>query len=135
MKTKVIRAPRKPAAGKLAPLIAGEFSDDVPPFPRPKRYLAVLFPTGVIERRRQARRNNTADGINGANPFAGGTANNTTGVNTPKSGFDRVKLRGGGVPERRITSTGGAQTPRTANGSPDSTAFHIPNDERRPLLK
>ncbi|GAA5965562.1 hypothetical protein JCM3765_007381 [Sporobolomyces pararoseus] len=112
MKTKVIRAPRKPAAGKLAPLIAG-----------------------VIERRRQARRNNTADGTNGTNPFALDTANNTTGVNTPKSGFDKVKLRGGGVPERRITSTGGAQTPRTANGSPDSTAFYVPNDERRPLLK
>ncbi|GAA6005465.1 hypothetical protein JCM11491_003651 [Sporobolomyces phaffii] len=107
MKTKVIRAPRKPAAGKLAPLIAG-----------------------VIERRRQARRNNTAELTPGNGLVE--TADNT-GRNTPRTGFDKVKLRGGGVPERRITSTG-AQTPRTVSGSPDSSAFFVQSDERQPLL-
>lgn len=108
MKTKVIRGPRKPAAGKLAPLIAG-----------------------VIERRRQARRTNTAEFVpsNGQLEVTIPSANR----NTAKSGFDKVKLRGGGVPERRITSTGN-QTPRTSNNSPDSSAFHIPPDERQPLL-
>ncbi|GAA5903567.1 uncharacterized protein JCM6883_005044 [Sporobolomyces salmoneus] len=118
MKTKVIRAPRKPAAGKLAPLIAG-----------------------VIERRRQARRNNTADGTPGNNLVVVDPGDSVS-RNAPKSGFDKVKLRGGGIPERRITSTGGSQTPRTQNGSngsmnasPESSSFHVPNDERRPLLK
>ncbi|GAA5844576.1 hypothetical protein JCM5353_001322 [Sporobolomyces roseus] len=109
MKTKVIRGPRKPAAGKLAPLIAG-----------------------VIERRRQARRTNTAEFTPG-NGQIEVTIPTAAGRNTSKSGFDKVKLRGGGVPERRITSTGN-QTPRTSNNSPESSAFHIPADERQPLL-
>lgn len=92
--------------------------------------LDMLSSAGVIERRRQARRNNTAE-LTPGNGLVD-TAENT-GRNTPRTGFDKVKLRGGGVPERRITSTG-AMTPQTMNGSPESSAFYIPNDERQPLL-
>ncbi|GAA5935169.1 uncharacterized protein JCM15063_000959 [Sporobolomyces koalae] len=108
MKTKVIRAPRKPAAGKLAPLIAG-----------------------VIERRRLQRRS-TAELPPGN---GSGHTPDSIGRQAPRgSGFDKVKLRGGGVPERRVASSTGAQTPRTATASPDSSAFRIPADERQPLL-
>jgi len=130
MKTKVIRGPRKPAAGKLAPLIAGE-SPHIPDLRTKLSSLTLLLLSGVIERRRQARRTNTAEFVpsNGQLEVTIPSANR----NTAKSGFDKVKLRGGGVPERRITSTGN-QTPRTSNNSPDSSAFHIPPDERQPLL-
>ncbi|GAA6059512.1 hypothetical protein JCM10212_002255 [Sporobolomyces blumeae] len=118
MKTKVIRAPsRKPAAGKLAPLIAG-----------------------VIERRRQARRQNTADFSAGGGPPPDGAGSAEAGRNTPvpaARGFDKVKVRGGGAPERRIASAG-ASTPRLSQTSPGSTtttpASPKGEDERQPLL-
>ncbi|GAA5865179.1 hypothetical protein JCM1840_003934 [Sporobolomyces johnsonii] len=103
-KTKVIRTPaRKPAAGKLAPLIAG-----------------------VIERRRQARRNNTAD----YTPEAAATPDGRSAA--PPTGFDKVKLRGGGIPERRVAS--GATTPRMDQVSPPDDQSGPNGGERQPLL-
>ncbi|BGO92047.1 hypothetical protein BJY59DRAFT_689517 [Rhodotorula toruloides] len=118
-KTKVVRAPaRKPAVGngKLAPLIAG-----------------------VIERRRQARRHNTAEFL-GPNGVPDSNFS-TEGRNTPMpgaapSGFDKVKLRGGGVPERRIASGSGANTPVRGHSRLRTENLAIKgNGERTPLLQ
>ncbi|GAA6003103.1 hypothetical protein JCM10207_001990, partial [Rhodosporidiobolus poonsookiae] len=122
-KTKVVRAPaRKPAGGgKLAPLIAG-----------------------VIERRRQARRQNTAEfpGPNGVPDSAVGTDRPNTPV-PPQSGFDKVKLRGGGVPERRMggghggLAGSGYGTPKrdTSPGPSSSRTRDLGAvEERTPLL-
>ncbi|GAA5971081.1 hypothetical protein JCM11641_004136 [Rhodosporidiobolus odoratus] len=118
-KTKVVRAPaRKPATGgKLAPLIAG-----------------------VIERRRQARRHNTAEfaGPNGIPDSVAGTERPNTPV-PPQSGFDKVRLRGGNAPERRRAATpaGGApQAHQRAVSSPDpgSSGRGSAAEERTPLL-
>ncbi|GAA5974567.1 hypothetical protein JCM21900_001746 [Sporobolomyces salmonicolor] len=104
-KTKVIRTPaRKPAAGKLAPLIAG-----------------------VIERRQQARRNNTAEF---ATPEAAATPDGRSAI--PPTGFDKVKLRGGGIPERRVAS--GLSTPRPEPMSPPDDQSGSHGGERQPLL-
>ncbi|GAA5915406.1 hypothetical protein JCM6882_001415 [Rhodosporidiobolus microsporus] len=121
-KTKVVRAPtRKPASGgKLAPLIAG-----------------------VIERRRQARRQNTAEfpGPNGVPDSTVGTDRPNTPV-PPASGFDKVRVRGGGLPERRLVSSSGYGTPSAGSSSPDpagagrgrGTAAGSAAEERTPLL-
>ncbi|BGP16859.1 hypothetical protein JCM10213_007306 [Rhodosporidiobolus nylandii] len=118
-KTKVVRAPtRKPASsgGKLVPLIAG-----------------------VIERRRQARRQVTAEfvGPNGVPELLGSTDRPNTPV-PAQSGFDKVRLRGGGVPERRIVGSStsgtpagkGSQTPGAGGDSGEGSAA----EERTPLL-
>ncbi|GAA5851502.1 hypothetical protein JCM8547_001113 [Rhodosporidiobolus lusitaniae] len=116
-KTKVVRAPvRKPApgGGKLAPLIAG-----------------------VIERRRQARRQNTAEflGPNGV-PNSGSSTDRPNTPQPPQSGFDKVKLRGGGVPERRLVSGSTLGTPaRTASPARGGgSAAAGAAEERTPLL-
>ncbi|GAA5826529.1 hypothetical protein JCM3770_006372, partial [Rhodotorula araucariae] len=122
-KTKVVRAPaRKQAAGagkQLAPLIAG-----------------------VIERRRQARRQNTVElpGLNGIPDSNQASEGHNTPAPSllPPSGFDKVRLRGGGVPERRIAS--GTVTPTRREPSParvgrsPSALRNSFEDERTPLM-
>ncbi|GAA5844786.1 hypothetical protein JCM9279_002920 [Rhodotorula babjevae] len=125
-KTKVVRAPaRKQAAGagkQLAPLIAG-----------------------VIERRRQARRQNTADppgsfGLPDSAYTTDGRSTPALGAG-PASGFDKVRVRGGGVPERRPGN--GATTPLRRDVSPariigqrsPSTLRQSLEDERTPLIQ
>ncbi|GJN91092.1 hypothetical protein Rhopal_004109-T1 [Rhodotorula paludigena] len=115
-KTKVVRAPARkqaPGNGKLAPLIAG-----------------------VIERRRQARRQNTVElpGPNGVPESSGPSTDgrNTPAPAAPSSGFDKVRLRGGGVPERRVAS--GAATPMRREGSKTGANGAGGSDERTPLL-
>ncbi|POY71912.1 hypothetical protein BMF94_5069 [Rhodotorula taiwanensis] len=134
-KTKVVRAPARRSAkeGKLAPLIAG-----------------------VIERRRQARRQNTADTsfANGGDDSNGASTNTTSSSSTATarkayphmpplqhhvtSGFDKVRVRGGGIPERRIVS--GVTTPtqngsRTTSPQRRSQSLARSESERTPLLK
>ncbi|GAA5881080.1 hypothetical protein JCM3774_003005 [Rhodotorula dairenensis] len=150
-KTKVVRAPARRSAkeGKLGPLIAG-----------------------VIERRRQARRQNTIDGGSilpaPADPSNGNGASSTTassgagtvtntatgaapaagvaGRDTPvmpplqhhmTSGFDKVRVRGGGIPERRILS--GVNTPIPNGSRPasrnTSRVRAAAESERTPLLR
>ncbi|KAG0654293.1 hypothetical protein C6P46_001813 [Rhodotorula mucilaginosa] len=146
-KTKVVRAPARRSAkeGKLAPLIAG-----------------------VIERRRQARRQNTIDGGpaihftdngnsngNGANTTSSTAASSSTGLNTGAStaqagrntpvmpplqhhvtsGFDKVRVRGGGIPERRIFSGVSTPIPNGSRPSSRNTSRTRGESERTPLLK
>lgn len=52
------------------------------------------------------------------------------------SGFDKVKLRGGGVPERRIASGSGANTPVRGHSRLRTENLAIKgNGERTPLLQ
>jgi len=105
---------------------------------------ALRLPAGVIERRRQARRGNTAE-FPGASGVLDSTYS-TDGRNTPalgagpSSGFDKVRLRGGGVPERRVGN--GATTPMRREASPARIGQRSPSalrnsleDERTPLIK
>ncbi|GAA5992374.1 hypothetical protein JCM10908_000452 [Rhodotorula pacifica] len=141
-KTKVVRAPARRSAkeGKLGPLIAG-----------------------VIERRRQARRQNTSEptvafadvhestgnGTSSAATSGGNTATNantgTAGRNTPvmpplqhhvTSGFDKVRVRGGGIPERRIVSSGiNSPVPNRSRASSRNPSLARGESERTPLLQ
>ncbi|BGP56244.1 cell agglutination protein Mam3 [Rhodotorula sphaerocarpa] len=145
-KTRVVRAQNRKTTkeGKLGPLIAGE--------------------SRVIERRRQARRANTADlPPNAGNGARGGNSNGTNTASSSNttiarsstpvmpplqhhvtSGFDKVRVRGGGLPERRVPS--GANTPvpngsralspaRRAQVQSATAAAARSEGERAPLLK
>lgn len=49
------------------------------------------------------------------------------------SGFDKVKLRGGGIPERRVTS--GANTPVRSHSRLRTKTLAVRGGERTPLLR